>query len=285
MKVHLHKRVSRSIRGRLRSRVLAECGIGIVAATRNGTLVVDPGDFNVARDLLERGEYDWSEVALLSRLVDSSSRIVFAGAHIGALLVPIVRSAGTRSVVAYEPSPRNHRMLRMNLLLNEIEGVAVENCAVGDAAGTVRFTENRINSGNSRISRDSGEIQVAVVTLDASLPTWPTIDLLVVDVEGFEVNVMRGAPQTLARTQRLYSEFAPEQLQEQGSTVQEFVDLAAAHFSSVYVMGREPRFLRRDEFPAYLKGSSTRRGRLLNLLFTRDSQPDARLFMKEADSG
>lgn len=278
MRTSLYKRLSRTIRGRLRSRVLAEHGMGIVVESLNGRLVVDPGDFNVSRALLERGKYDWEEVIRLVRLTDAASHIVFVGSHIGALLVPIVRESGCLSVVAYKPSPRNYQMLQMNLRLNAIDGVVANNMAVGAEAGKLRFTENRINSGNSRVSRDQGEIEVAVVTLDESLPrAWQKIDLLVMDVEGFEVNAMRGAATTLAKTQRLYVEFAPEQLEEQGSTVEEFVALVHGHFDSVYVMGRQPVFMPKAEFRPYLCEIPRKRGLLLNLLFSRDTVPDPRL--------
>lgn len=278
MKVSLHKRISRNLRGRLRSKVLANHGVGIVTATRNGTLVVDPADFNVSRQLLTRGEYDWPEVTLLSGLVTATSRIVFVGAHIGALLVPIVRASGTRSVVAYEPSPRNYRLLLMNLALNEISGIVSRNIAVGALPGKVRFTENRSNTGNSRVASAAGEIEVEVRTLDATIPsTWDVIDLMVMDIEGSESDAMRGAMNTLARTRRFYVEFAPEQLIEQGSTVEEFVALAASHFSSAYIIGRErnekTRFLPPGEFPGYLRAQPQRRGLLLNILFSRDAAP------------
>lgn len=258
--------------------MLAAHGIGVVAATRNGTFVVDPGDFNVARQLLERGEYDWDEVTALTHLVDSSSRIIFAGTHVGALLIPIVRGARTPYVVAYEPSPRNSRMLQMNLRLNEIADVKVIQAAVGAEPGKIRFTENRINSGNSRVSRDSGEIEVDVVTLDATVPgSWTTIDLLAMDVEGFEVNVLRGAQRVLSITRRLYAEFAPEQLEEQGSSAGEFIDVVSSQFSSAYMLGTQVRFLGPGELVPHLREFSKRRGRLLNLLFTRDATADAML--------
>lgn len=275
MKIPIHKRLSRNFRGKLRSRVLAGHGIGVVAATRNGTFVVDPGDFNVGRQLLECGEYDWSEVALLTSLVQSDSRVVFAGAHVGALLVPIVRAASPSAVIAYEPSPRNHRLLQMNLLLNEIRDVSVLNAAVGAAPGTIRFTENRINTGNSRVSQNIGEIEVALVTLDSTVPeSWRGVDLLVMDVEGFEVNAMRGAARVLACTQRLYVEFAPEQLLEQGSSAEEFISIVTGYFRSAYIVGSKVQFLSPEELTIHLKDFAGRRGRLLNLLLTRDTVPD-----------
>lgn len=277
MKTSFYKRLSRTIRGRLRSRILAGYGIGVVAVTHNGTLVVDPGDFNVSRQLLNRGQYDWDEVQLLASLLDQTSRIVFVGAHVGALLVPVTKASGASEVIAYEPSPKNHRMLLMNLALNGLQRVRVENAAVGAEPGTVRFTENRINTGNSRVLRDSGEIEVSVVTLDDTLPqSWPVVDLIVMDVEGFEVNAMRVAARTLAKTRRLYIEFAPEQLEEQGSSVDEFVELTSAHFTSAYIMGKERCFLPPGQFPDYLRTLPRRRGLLLNLLFTREEGVDPR---------
>ena len=266
------------MRGKLRSRVLAQHGVGVVARTRNGTLVVDPGDFNVARQLLETGEYDWREVSMLARLTNATSRIIFVGAHVGALLIPVVRAAGTPHAMAFEPSPRNLQLLQMNLRLNDLSEVAVENAAVGAAAATVRFTENRINTGNSRVSQDGGEISVAVVTLDSRVPAdWDVVDLLVMDVEGFEVNALRGATRTLAMTRYLYIEFAPEQLQEQGSTAEEFIKLVCSQFASAYVMGPTVQFLGSAECAAYMLEFSRQRGRLLNLLFTRDTEKDPSL--------
>jgi len=68
--------------------------------------------------------------------------------------------------------------------------------AVRHAEGAIRFTQNRINSGNSRISQ-TGELVVLMTTLDWALRADSSgVDLLVVDTEGFEAGVIRGAPQS-----------------------------------------------------------------------------------------
>jgi FkbM family methyltransferase len=273
MKVPPLKRLSRELRGRWRHQILAEYGVAVVADTKNGLLAVQPGDFNVSRALLRHGEYDWAQIELLASLVGGSSRLIFAGSHIGALLVPIVRAAGTRTVLAYEPSPRNCRLLRMNLALNDIDGVVVSNSALGERPGSIRFTENQINSGNSRVSVSGGEIEVPVDTLDRSVPAdWNSIDLIVMDIEGSEVRAMQGGTAVLARTRRLYVEFAPEQLEEQGSTSEEFIALAGKFFKSAYVIDGSLKFMLARDFSAQLMPLSTRRGFLLNLLFTQDTE-------------
>jgi len=281
---HYLKRLSRRLRGRWRTRFLGEHGIAIVAETKNGRLCVHAGDFNVSRSLLEDGEYDWPQISWVKQLLHANSRVVFAGAHIGAVLIPLARISGSRSIVAYEPSPRNFRLLNMNLALNEIEGVATINAALGSRAGQIQFTENSINTGNSRVAPADGEITVSLDTLDRTIPAdWPSIDLIVMDTEGSEVAVMRGAQMSLSRTKNLYVEFSPEQLHEQGSSAVEFVDTVEKYFKSAYVFGAPVLFLGPGTFAAHLKGLQHHRGLLLNVLFTQDLAANPQRMSRQDD--
>jgi FkbM family methyltransferase len=265
------KRISRQLRGRWRTKSLGRHGVAIVAETKNGLLAVPAGDFNVSRALLMNGEYDWPQITWLKALLGATSRVVFAGAHIGAVLVPIVRHAATRAVVAYEPSPRNFRLLTMNLQLNGIDGVATFNTALGERCGRIQFTENSTNTGNSRVAPSDGEITVNVETLDRTIAAdWDSIDLIVMDTEGSEVAVMRGAQSTLARTRNLYVEFSPDQLREQGSGAAQFVQAVEKYFKSAYVFGDPILFLGPGKFVEHLKALQDCRSLLLNVLFTQD---------------
>jgi FkbM family methyltransferase len=258
------------LRGRWRTKSLGEHAIAIVAESKNGRLCVHAGDFNVSRSLLENGEYDWPQISWLKRLLHADSRVVFAGAHIGAVLIPLARISGTRSIVAYEPSPRNFQLLSMNLALNEIEGAVAINAALGSQPGKIQFTENSINTGNSRVAPADGEITVALDTLDRTIPMdWASIDLIVMDTEGSEVAIMRGAQLSLTRTKNLYVEFSPEQLREQGSSAIEFVETVEKYFRSAYVFGAPVVFLGPERFAEHFKGLH-HRGLLLNVLFTQD---------------
>jgi len=279
MHVPWRKRISRLIRGELRARVLSRHGEGILANTRNGLLIVDPRDFGVSRSLLTRGAYDWSVIEWLCRVLADNSRIVFVGAHIGALLVPIALKSGSRDIVAFEPSPTNHRLLQLNLALNALQSIEVHRVAASDAAGTVRFAHNPINSGNSRISA-AGDIEVEVRRLDDVLESSPGIDMLVMDTEGFEVRAMRGAAATLRKTGYFYVEYAPDQLTEQGSRADEFIDAVADLFSSMYLPGEPVRFFPDKSFVAYLRELPPRRALLLNLLFANDASPRPELLGK-----
>jgi FkbM family methyltransferase len=278
------KRLSRRLRGRWRAKSLGEHGIAVVAETKNGRLCVHAGDFNVSRSLLENGEYDWPQISWLKQLLDAESRVIFAGAHIGAVLIPLARFSGTRSMIAFEPSPRNFRLLSINLALNEIVGVVALNIALGSGPGKIQFTENSINTGNSRVAPADGEITVSLDTLDRTIPAdWGAIDLIVMDTEGSEVAVMRGAQLSLARTRNLYVEFSPEQLREQGSSAIEFVETVEKYFKSAYVFGTPVVFLGPEKFAEHLKGLQHHRSLLLNVLFTQDLAANPRRMSSPLD--
>jgi FkbM family methyltransferase len=268
------------LRGHWRSRSLGEHGVAIIAETKNGLLAVQAGDFNVSRELLLHGEYDWPQTRWLIDLLSGRSRVVFAGAHIGAVLVPIVRATAPRAVLAFEPSPRNFELLSMNLNLNGIGGVVTQNTALGEQPGKVRFTENSINTGNSRVAALDGEITVALDTLDRAIPAdWESIDLIVMDTEGSEVAAMRGGQATLSKTRNLYVEFAPEQLREQGSSAAQFAEMAARHFKSAYIFGAPMLFVGSGGFLEYFEGLQLRRSLLVNVLFTQDLEANPRRMM------
>jgi FkbM family methyltransferase len=177
MHISWRKRISRTIRGNLCSLKLSGHGIGVATQTKNGLLVVDPRDFGVSRSLLSRGSYDWTAISWLLRVLDQRSRMVFVGAHLGAVLVPLALQSGSRNIVAFEPNPPTHRLLEMNLALNGLTGVKLHRLAVGDSEGSIRFTQNRLNSGNSRVTLDPGTSHVR-----SFLPPLPTSQPTVTDV-------------------------------------------------------------------------------------------------------
>ena len=234
MQVPWRKRISRLLRGRARARVLAAHGLGLVAEARNGTLVVDARDFNVSRHLLERGEYDWAQVTLLRSLIAPGARLVVVGAHIGSVLIPIARVSGAAGALAFEPSPRNRRFLELNLVLNGLAGLRVQPGAVGAAPGVVRFTENPINSGNSRVSV-AGEITVPVARRCVPAGGLPGIDLLIVDAEGYEVQVLRGARNRCRARGRCTSVRAGT-TRGTGCTAAEFAAILGAAFAHAYAV-------------------------------------------------
>jgi len=131
---------------------------------------------------------------------------VDVGANIGALAMHASALVGdTGRVVAVEAHPRTAGFLRANVELNRRSNVTVLNFAVGERNGTLRFTDVKSDEKNGVV--ESGGMEVQVRTLDDLLGGTPgPIRLLKLDVEGYELNVLRGGGAVLARTECVFFE-------------------------------------------------------------------------------
>jgi len=97
-------------------------------------------------------------------------------------------------VIALEPAPDTFRLLQENIALNGYLITAVR-AAAGDHCGTARFTAG-LDAGNS-LAPD-GPVVTELVTVD-SLIGDRRLAGMKVDVEGFEIDVLRGAARALAQ--------------------------------------------------------------------------------------
>lgn len=136
------------------------------------------------------------------------------GANVGFITVPLAKHAqevGGR-VIAIEPLPRNIERLARHAAYAGVErSVEVVACAVGDAPGQVKmtvaaesgFTSNGVASRlhEDLFAVDADSPRVAVDTLDAICERRGigVIDVIKIDVEGFEPFVLRGAKALLER--------------------------------------------------------------------------------------
>jgi len=115
---------------------------------------------------------------------------VDVGANVGGYSVRA--AARGMKVVGFEPNPDNLALLRRNVEINHAS-VNVLPFALGAKAGKARLSPN---GGVSRIIKEDG-IEVEMRTLDSF--DLPGADLLKVDVEGYELEVFRGAKKTLEK--------------------------------------------------------------------------------------
>jgi FkbM family methyltransferase len=155
-------------------------------------------------DPLGEGWYDrdWPplpeiELALTSRLRPGS--VVFdLGAHQGVVAMMLAHEVGANGrVVAVEANAHNVSLARANCETNRLPQVVVEHAAVADVPGTVRFNEGL--NGSVDDGGGWGSHEVTALTVDGLAERYGAPDVLMIDVEGFECHVLRGATATLAR--------------------------------------------------------------------------------------
>jgi FkbM family methyltransferase len=116
---------------------------------------------------------------------------VDVGANVGAYTIWAAELGA--EVIALEPAADTFALLKENIALNGYQVTAIR-AAVGDHCGTARFTAG-LDAGNS-LSPD-GPVVTELVTVDTLIgDRWVTG--MKVDVEGFEIDVLRGAARAMA---------------------------------------------------------------------------------------
>jgi len=138
-------------------------------------------------------------------LVDAVSRLlpgdlcIDVGANIGnhTLFFSAVCEA---SVIAIEPHKENSDLLIDNVKLNQLDHlVSVHRIAAGQSSGRGNLTvTDPGNTGKARFTTDPGGL-LEVVRLDDLLDGERAVKLMKVDVEGMELEVLKGAAGILQR--------------------------------------------------------------------------------------
>lgn len=137
--------------------------------------------------------------------------VVDIGAHVGVFAARQARRGA--HVYAFEPNPDCYRRLRRTIAANGLDHkVHTFPVAVGAAAGTgtMKVPAGWTQSGKVVVGASSDAApSVAIIALDDIIPTLDIsrIDLLKIDVEGAEVEVLRGATQTLPMVARVVLEY------------------------------------------------------------------------------
>jgi FkbM family methyltransferase len=154
---------------------------------------------------LYREEHRLDDV--IARCVRRDSHCIDVGAHIGATLSTLVRLAPQGRHLAFEPLPEKARWLA-----RKFPEVDVRVLALSDRPGVVDFAEDLRQPGFSGLifAGDRGQRtrlhRVEADTLDRIVPADFAPDFVKLDVEGFELAVLRGGRALLerARTHLLF---------------------------------------------------------------------------------
>ncbi|BAK75715.1 FkbM family methyltransferase [Pseudogulbenkiania sp. NH8B] len=161
-------------------------------------------DEYVGQALIQYGEYAELETQLLLQCTNRPGTVVEVGANIGSQTVPLAKAAKAvgADVMAFEPQPFVFQNLCANLALSAVDNVAAWPFACAMHPGTVWLTspDYRRTGNFGAVSAQSqpleNGVQVPCVRLD-DMTCERTVQLLKVDVEGFELQVLEGARDVL----------------------------------------------------------------------------------------
>jgi len=173
------------------------------------------------------GLYEPAETRLVASLLRPGDVFVDVGAHIGWFTTVGARQVGASgAVIACEPYPPNTRALRKNLALNNAQNVRVVEQALGSHDGVLSLAMATDSGSVTALGwAEEARFAVPMATLDHIAADLPEIALLKVDVEGWEIRVLRGATETLSRTRNVVVELNGPALTAAGSSGEEVTEL------------------------------------------------------------
>ncbi|MBL7848369.1 MAG: FkbM family methyltransferase [Cyclobacteriaceae bacterium] len=165
----------------------------------------------------------------LYQLVKPGSIVIDVGANIGEVSMNLAQLVGPSGFVhSFEPDTATFRKLNRNVALNNFVNLRINPIGLGDRdEQLVLQTEVPSNRGGSRIHRHLSQGQrVQVITLDSYVTKQQPgpVSLIKIDVEGFELHVLRGAEHTLRQYKPvLFIELDDDNLRDQGDSATELV--------------------------------------------------------------
>jgi FkbM family methyltransferase len=127
---------------------------------------------------------------------------VDVGANIGHLTLTAAKKVGRGQVISIEPHPEIFKYLNNNINLNKLTNVKTYNLAVGEKTGQSQFSDMKTDDQN--FVTEHGPVNVSITKLDDLVSG--KVHLLKIDVEGYELFVLKGAVNTLSRTEAVYIE-------------------------------------------------------------------------------
>lgn len=192
----------------------------------DGVLIV-PADSNfMVRDIYKLNVYEFNKI-------EKDDVVVDVGAHAGIFALKAARRA--RLVIAVEPYPPNFKLLLVNRKINRLENVIPINVALGSYNGEAELyvaTRSGWHTiSNSRKSHLQGKIisnrklKVKLRTLDSMIEEIGVkkVSFIKIDAEGVELDILKGANNTLLKNIKMKVAIASYHLPEEAKKINDFL--------------------------------------------------------------
>jgi FkbM family methyltransferase len=160
------------------------------------------------RKPLLAGTFEQAEFAFVERFLQHGMTVLDVGAHHGLYTLLASKRVGPSGrVIAFEPSPRERKALRLHLTLNRCRNVIIQEEAIGEENGDslLHIVEgwasgcNSLEPPSAIIGASASLLHVRVAKLDDWLAAnhLEHVDFIKLDIEGAELSALKGATRLL----------------------------------------------------------------------------------------
>lgn len=174
------------------------------------------------------------EEVFLEQYLKECDVIIDIGANIGNVGIKAASLNKSNKVFAIEAHPKIYYYLLKNIELNNLTNIVAFNFAVGNSnSGSISFTDGISDDINCVNVNSTSGINVEIRTLD-SIINQANIDFMKIDVEGYELEVFRGAHNSLLATNCIMFESWENHYNRYGTTSLEVHDYLRNYGFSIH---------------------------------------------------
>jgi len=168
------------------------------------------GKKGLAMSISHYGKYEETEAKIMEQKISKGDIVIDAGANIGLHTLNMAKIVGkTGKVFAFEPEITNFGILKKNIKLNNYTNIFAEHKAVGEKDGIAtlyRSNHPGMHKIDSKPQHSKDKLNVDIISLDNFFNKnhiQPKIDFIKIDVEGFELSVLKGMKNILKNNKNI----------------------------------------------------------------------------------
>ena len=198
------------------ARILMRTGLCrfLLLKQKNYVLRFFPTPFS--RELWINKEYQHTANIFFSDYLKSGDTVIDIGANIGTVtLESAVKVSSKGRVYSIEPNKKIFKFLAENIKLNNLQNVKIFNVALGEKNDSVFFSSKRSDDLNSVSITGEGE-EISLCRLDDLSINESKINLIKIDVLGYEKFVFEGAKKILKITECIHLPIIPSDCKRYG---------------------------------------------------------------------
>ena len=170
-------------------------------AVRDFRMLLDTEDAGMSTNLMNGSGWEGPAPDIVSELVQPGWTVIEMGACLG--FYAMIEANEGAIVYVIEPDPHNIEIIQANIKLNEFYSAIAFKLAISDKDGYASFRPSPTRSDRGKLSED-GKMDVETVTLDSFVARQgiEKVDMLRFDIEGAEVELVKGGQDTLGRMKK-----------------------------------------------------------------------------------
>lgn len=175
------------------------------------------------------------DIDLMNLYINEGETVIDVGANIGTWSLYASKLVGSKGqILCFEPHPLHFNILERNIKLNNFKNLSVYNVGLSNEVSNLYFSNNLDTMNHILLEKSADSIVINVNKLDDYTFDLNKIDLLKIDIEGYELFCLQGGINTLKKTRKIIFESSSSLTSKFGYSNSEVIKLLSTLNFSVY---------------------------------------------------